>query len=123
LILVGRGLDSLKPLVSVDGEPSFEEPWQAQVLALAYTLVQNEMFSASAWSDALGEALREAEANAAADNQETYYRCVLSALERLVANHSEINSDVLAGKRKDWEEAYLSTPHGQPVKLKPDPAN
>ena len=120
LILVGRSFDSLKPLVSVDGEPSFEEPWQAEALAIADTLVQNGMFSASAWSDALGEALKEAESNAAADNQETYYRCVLSALERLVARHSEINSDVLAGKCKDWEAAYLATPHGQPVKLKND---
>ena len=123
LKLVGRSFDSLKPLVSVDGEPSFEEPWQAEALAIADTLVQNGMFSAGAWSDALGEALKEAESNAAADNQETYYRCVLTALERLVARHSEINSDVLAGKCKDWEEAYLATPHGQPVKLKTGQTN
>ena len=23
----------------------------------------------------------------------------------------------MAGKRNDWEQAYLSTPHGQPVEL------
>jgi hypothetical protein len=78
------------------------------------------MFSAGAWSDALGEALRQAETSDAADDQETYYRCVLSALEGLVASNSVIDQPTMAGKRKDWEQAYLSTPHGQPVKLETD---
>lgn len=116
-----QDLKSLKPLASVDGEPAFAEAWQAEALAIADTLVQNGLFSASAWSDALGEALRQAEADGASDDQETYYRCVLNALEGLVARHSEIDPRAMAGKRRDWEEAYLSTPHGQPVKLETDP--
>ena len=116
-----QDLKSLKPLAGVDGEPAFSEAWQAEALAIADTLVQNGLFSAGAWSDALGEALRQAEANGASDDQETYYRCVLSALEGLVARHSAIDQQAMAGKRKDWEAAYLSTPHGQPVKLKTDP--
>ncbi len=120
LIMVDPDLKSLKPLASVDGEPSFAEAWQAQALAIADTLVQSGMFSAGAWSDALGEVLRQAEASGAADDQETYYRCVLSALEGLVARNSVIDQPAMAGKRKDWEAAYRSTPHGQPVKLKTD---
>jgi nitrile hydratase accessory protein len=115
-----QDLQSLKPLASVDGEPVFAEAWQAQALAIADTLVQNGMFSAGAWSAALGEALRLAETSGAADDQETYYRCVLSALEGLVARNSVIDQPAMAGKRQDWEAAYLSTPHGQPVKLKTD---
>ncbi len=110
----------LKPLASVDGQPVFDEPWQAEVLAIADTLVQNGMFSASAWSDALGAALKQAESSGAADDQGTYYRCVLRALEGLVDMHSEIDQQAMTGKRKDWEQAYLLTPHGQPVKLKID---
>ena len=94
---------------------SAEEIYEA--LAIADTLVRNGMFSASAWSEALGEALREAEAGGAADDQSTYYQCVLSALEKLVASHSEIDRPAMAAKLEDWERAYLSTPHGQPVKL------
>jgi len=116
-----QDLKSLKPLASVDGEPAFSEAWQAEALAIADTLVQNGMFSAGAWSAALGEALQEAASSGASDDQETYYRCVLSALEELVARHSAIGRQAMAGKRKDWEEAYLSTPHGQPVKLKTNP--
>jgi nitrile hydratase accessory protein len=111
-------MKSLKPLAGVDGQPAFAEAWQAQALAIADTLVQNGMFSASAWSAALGEALQRAETSGATDDQETYYHCVLSALESLVASNSVIDQPAMAGKRKDWEEAYLSTPHGQPVNLK-----
>jgi len=111
----------LKPLASVDGQPAFDEPWQAEALAIADTLVQNGMFTTSAWSDALGAALAQAESSGAADDQGTYYQCVLSALEGLVAEHSEIDQQTMAGKREDWEQAYLSTPHGQPVKLKTNP--
>ena len=110
--------NALQPLASVDGQPAFDEPWQAEALAIADTLVKNGLFSASAWSDALGAALTQAESSGAADNQETYYQCVLHALERLVAEHSEIDQKAMAGKREDWEQAYRSTPHGQPVNLK-----
>jgi len=109
--------NALKPLASVDGEAAFDEPWQAEALAIADTLVQNGMFSAGSWSAALGEALRNAEADGARDDQQTYYQCVVTALEGLIAQHSEIDRPAMSAKRDDWEQAYLATPHGQPVKL------
>lgn len=109
---------ALQPLANVDGDAVFDEPWQAEALAIADTLVCSGMFSAGEWSAALGAALVDAEASGDADNQETYYRCVLAALENLVAANSEIDLRAMAGRRGDWEEAYLSTPHGQPVQLK-----
>ena len=107
----------LKPLAAADGEPAFAEAWQAEVLAIADTLVQQGLFSASAWSEALGAALRQAEAAGAADDQETYYECALEALEKLIAQNSDIDSTAMLGKREDWKRAYRSTPHGQPVEL------
>jgi nitrile hydratase accessory protein len=109
--------DDLKPLASVDGATAFDEPWQAEALAIADTLVHNGMFSAGSWSQALGGELRKAEASGASDDQQTYYQCVLTALEGLIAQHSEIDRPAMTAKRDDWEQAYLSTPHGQPVKL------
>jgi len=41
----------------------------------------------------------------------------LQALETLVAANSEIDQKAMQGKRDDWEQGYLSTPHGQPVEL------
>ena len=110
--------ESLKPLAGVDGDPVFEEAWQAQALAIADTLVQNGLFSAVEWSDTLGEALAAAARDGEADNQETYYRCVLRAVETLVAAHSDIDRDTMQAMRQDWEKAYRATPHGQPVELK-----
>ena len=115
-----RGDPALRPLAAADGEPAFEETWQAQVLAIADTLVQQGLFSAGAWSEALGAALREAEAAGAKDTQETYYRAALAALETLIAEHSDIDRRAMLGKREAWEQAYLSTPHGQPVELPRD---
>ena len=117
-MLNDNDLSALKPLASVDGNPAFDESWQAEALAIADTLVQSGLFSASAWSNALGLALKQAESMGDKDTQETYYRCVLVALETLVANHSDIDQEAMAARREDWEAAYLSTPHGQPVRLK-----
>ena len=110
----------LKPLASRDGEPAFDEPWQAEALAVADSLLRQGLFSATDWSNALGRELRQAEADGAEDTQETYYRCVLAALEYLVAEHSDIDRDAMRAMRGDWEAAYRSTPHGQPVRLRRD---
>ena len=108
---------TLKPLRSVDGAAVFDEAWQAEALAIADTLVQQGLFSATQWSDKLGATLREAESEGATDDQQTYYQCVLKALEALIAEHSDIDRQAMQGKRDAWEQAYLDTPHGQPVKL------
>ncbi len=112
--------ETLKPLAGVDGDPVFDEAWQAEALAIADTLVRGGLFSAAQWSEALGEALAAAESAARPDNQQTYYQCVLEALEKLVAANSDIDREAMLGKRRDWEQAYRSTPHGQPVRLDGD---
>lgn len=111
-------LTALKPLLSRDGDPLFDEAWQAEALAIADTLLRSGMFDAVAWSGALGRALKQSGVDGDSDNQETYYRCVLNALEILVTENSEIGLQAINDKRKDWEAAYRSTPHGQPVGLK-----
>jgi nitrile hydratase accessory protein len=106
------------PLQRMDGEPVFDEPWQASVLAMADTLIARGVITARDWSAALGAALKEAEASGAADNSDTYYRSALKALERVVAARGGISASAVSAKRDAWEAAYLSTPHGQPVTLK-----
>ena len=112
--------NALKPLAGVDGDRACDEAWQAEALAIADTLVQGGLFTANEWSEALGAALRRAEAEGAVDDQETYYRCVLTTLESLISEHSDIDHSTMASMRKDWEDAYRSTPHGQPVLLARD---
>jgi len=104
------------PFQSDDG-PVFDEPWHAQVLALADTMVQAGHFSAGDWATALGAALQAATDRAVPDNAQTYYECAAAALETLVARHTTIGAATIDARKSAWERAYTATPHGQPVTL------
>ncbi|MEP3280322.1 MAG: nitrile hydratase accessory protein [Stappiaceae bacterium] len=105
------------PLAGQAGEPVFSEPWQAQILALAYSLVHDGNFSAQAWAETLGAHLKHAEKTGQPDDKDTYYRCALSALEELTGQHTEISKKQLDVREDAWRRAHLNTPHGQPVEL------
>lgn len=94
----------------------FAEPWQAEVLAIAYTLSSRGVFSPGRWSATLGAELRRREAEGAADTMATYYEAALAALEALIAD-AGIGAGTLDARVEAWRAAYLATPHGQPVEL------
>ncbi|MEM6588819.1 MAG: nitrile hydratase accessory protein [Pseudomonadota bacterium] len=93
----------------------FEEPWQAQVMAMADTLIKTGHVDANIWAETLGAALRLAEAKGAPDTTDTYYSCVLQALEQVT--EPSISAAERRARRAEWEEAYHRTPHGHPVTL------
>lgn len=97
--------------------PEFDEPWQAQALGLADTMVQGGRFTAVEWAEALSAALKEAEALKEPDTLNTYYTAVLVALERLCEARAGISGEDRALRRAAWEAAYRRTPHGQAVEL------
>jgi nitrile hydratase accessory protein len=107
-----------RPLpLTKDGGAVFDEPWQAQTLALADGLVQAGYFSPAQWAEALGAELKKADTSGAPDTTETYYQAALAALEALTAAHADIPRAQVTERRNDWERAYLATPHGKPVLL------
>jgi nitrile hydratase accessory protein len=97
--------------------PVFVEPWHAQVLALAYTLTANGLFSAREWAECLGHAIEDARRNGESDTGETYYHSALRALELLIAERSPEIRTRLDARVEEWRAAYLDTPHGKPVEL------
>ena len=103
-----RADDPLGPRTQV-----FQEAWHAQTLAAAHALEQSGSFTKAEWAAALGAALRRAEAAGAPDTEETYYLAALEALEAL----APMTQADLDARKTAWEEAYLRTPHGQPVVL------
>ncbi len=109
--------DNLSPLARRDDEPVFDEPWQAQVLAVANSAVAQGLFSANDWSEGLGAALRRAAADGAPDNSATYYQAVLATLEHLISAAGATTGEAMAVRREAWRQAYLKTPHGKPVTL------
>jgi nitrile hydratase accessory protein len=97
--------------------PAFNEPWEAAALALSISLQDEGLVTAAEWSDALGAEIKAAQARGDPDDGTTYYRHVLAALERLVREKGLASASALHARRRDWEEAYRTTPHGQPVTL------
>ena len=108
------------PLARRDPEPVFDEPWQAQALAMAARLQERGLFTNAQWSQALGAELSAAAAAGEEDSPQAYYRAALRALEGLVAARTELSEAALAERVEAWREAYLRTPHGKPVVLEPD---
>ena len=104
--------DPLKPR-----DPVFDEAWQAQVLAIADTLVQAGRFSATDWADTLGAELRAAQAGGQPDTTETYYLAALAALEKLATTATDLTPSDLTSRKEEWARAYRHTPHGDPVLL------
>ena len=98
-----------------DGEPVFGEPWHAEALAIADLLVKRGAISPERWAETLGAEI--AARKAGPDDRESYYRAVLAALERLLMESGAVTRAELDARERQWERAYLHTPHGKPVEL------
>jgi nitrile hydratase accessory protein len=109
--------EAVRPLARRDGTPAFDEPWQAEALAIAHALVERGVFSAREWSAALGDQLRAAEAQGEPDTQGTYYAAAVAALTALVVSRGAVPPAALAERTEAWRDAYRHTPHGHPVEL------
>lgn len=94
------------------------EPWQAQALATALGLQASGVITAAEWSNALGAAIKRAQAAGDPDEGDTYYDHVLDALETLMREKDLVPAGELSERTAQWREAYLTTPHGEPVKLR-----
>jgi nitrile hydratase accessory protein len=101
----------------VSDHPKFTETWQAEAHAMVTALIDAGRFSATEWSDALGAAIVDAQAAGDPDLGDTYYTHWFTALERLCVTKSLVPSSEIDGRQEEWRQAYLQTPHGQPVEL------
>ncbi len=98
------------------GSPPFDAPWQSQTYAMAQVLIESGRIASSDWSAALGAAIRRRLAAGAADTTETYFAAVTEALETVLA----VDGDEVGAGVEAWRQAYETTPHGKPVRLKSD---
>ena len=91
-------------------EPVFAEPWQARAFALVLKLAERSHFTSSEWTAALS-------GQVAGDDGSHYYEHWLAALEKLVVEKGLADVTALKTRKEAWRDAYLHTPHGQPVEL------
>ena len=101
-----------------DDGPVFREPWEATAFAMAVRLSEADVFTWSEWVDCLSAEIAAARRRGDPDLGDRYYEHWLSALERLVVEKGLGSQPELDGLRRDWTEAALHTPHGQPIELK-----
>ena len=111
------GPDPFAPPPGRDGAPAFAEPWQAELLAMAFSLAEAGVFSRTEWSRALGAALEAARSGVAPESEESYYAAALDALQALLATTGAASPAAVAERTEAWRRAYLATPHGEPVTL------
>ncbi len=104
------------PESCVAAGPVFAEQWQAEALAMADLLMQSGQVDAQVWAQTLGAQLAHWQAQE--DSVEHYYQAVLAALQVVLRDNTLLAEPEIARRQHEWERAYLSTPHGEPVMLK-----
>ncbi len=99
-------------------EPAFAEPWHAELFAVTHTLSASGHFSWSDWTDQFAIALKLANNNGSPKDGSDYYDIWLVTFEEFLIARDLANASDLADLKHAWTQAYLSTPHGDPVALK-----
>ena len=100
-----------------DIERPFEAPWHADLFAVTHALARAGVFTWTDWAETFGAALADADKAGAPRDGSTYYEIWLEALEGFLGEHGLADAPALSGLKAAWTEAYLSTPHGEPVTL------
>lgn len=97
--------------------PKFVEPWHAEVFALTLELSDNGHFSWVEWTETFGARLRAAAVADGPLDGSNYYDVWLETLEGVLVTKGLVRTCDMASMREAWKAAYLSTPHGAPVRL------
>lgn len=97
--------------------PVFRSPWESHAFALAVRLAESGCFTWSEWVAVLVREIQAAQQRGEADLGDTYYQHWLRALESLCAEKGLVAPVEVAARQEQWRQAYLHTPHGQPVEL------
>jgi nitrile hydratase accessory protein len=101
-------------LRELDG-PAFAEPWMAQVFACAVHLSRQGLFTWNEWVDVFSAEIKAHPQEAGEAANAAYYRQWLAALETIVGRKGAASTSEISERQETWRQAYLNTPHGQPV--------
>lgn len=98
-------------------EPVFTAPWHAQLFALTVHLSESGQFSWADWTRAFGASLKTHGLSKELDGGDDYFEAWLDALETMLRDADIATADMVQTLASAWRDAYLATPHGQPVRL------
>lgn len=98
-------------------EPAFEAPWHAQLFALTVHLNETGHFTWPDWAARFSKTLKRHGLARDLDGGEDYFVAWLDTLETLLAEQNQAAPAEVDAMGAAWKEAYVSTPHGNPVRL------
>ena len=98
-------------------EPAFAEPWHAQLFAMTVALNEAGQFDWPDWAVRFSQTLKRHGLDRELNGGNDYFFAWLETLEALLEEQGAASSNEVVELRVAWEDAYLSTPHGQPVQL------
>ncbi|MCH2250496.1 MAG: nitrile hydratase accessory protein [Cognatishimia sp.] len=99
-------------------EPAFEAPWHAELFALTVAMNEAGHFAWAEWAEVFSEQLKHDGVSRELNGGDDYFNAWLTALETLLTAQGIAEAALLADLKQAWTEAYLATPHGQPVRIK-----
>ncbi len=97
--------------------PAFEEPWHAQVFAITVALKEAGVFQWTDWANRFGATLEQHGLNRDLNGGSDYFQAWIETLEDFLADQKIGLPNDLRVLKSSWKQAYLKTPHGQPVKI------
>jgi nitrile hydratase accessory protein len=111
-------ISKAEPSAAAIEEPEvFAEPWHAQIFAITMRLSEAGHFSWPEWAEHFGAVQSAAALAGAPDDGSGYWESWLVALESLLIEGGLADADGIEASKHAWTEAYLHTPHGEPVAL------
>jgi len=97
--------------------PVFEEPWHAQVFAITVALNEAGVFQWTDWANRFGATLKHHGLARELNGGSDYFHAWIETLEDFLADQKIALPNDLQVLKFAWKQAYLQTPHGQPVKI------
>lgn len=98
-------------------EPVFEALWHAQVFALTVNLNEAGHFAWGDWATRFGATLKQHGLTRDLNGGEDYFAAWLETLEGFLTDLGIADAPQVDALRDAWRDAYLATPHGDPVRL------
>jgi len=109
---------TVTPLLRDEGQPAFNDSWEAEAFTIGKILVANGVVTPREWFDVISDEIRKAVAAGDPDRGDTYYQHWMNAIERICIEKGLFDADTLAENRRLWGLAVKNTPHGHPIQFK-----
>lgn len=114
---VPHDIAAAEALLRDQSHPGFAEPWQAQAFACAIQLSRQGLYPWSEWVEVFSAEIKAKPQLPGEASDAAYYRQWLAALETIVTRKGAASPAEIESRQEAWRQAYLATPHGQPVEL------